>query len=271
MPSRRHDDEPIENYLDELLSCLRLPPRATRRLLAETEDHLREAASAAEQNGSSPRDAQREAVARFGPPPKIAAAAKQARRPSTLAAIGTVIWAGLVLGGVGMLAIGLSGGVAAVFNAIAGDRFVGALPQNYSAAFCGHVLALRSGAGTCSVAAILETSHDAVALRLLAGLVGLALIAIAWWTHGYVNSDPSFRHLLAGTINAVAALAFGAAATALLTVSIDTAVHYGTGGVGWYLSGGLVSLVAAAATLVGAWRHLRVLRPWNHVLAEPQS
>ena len=111
---------------------------------------------------------------------------------------------------------------------------------------------------------------SAIAAGFAGAGLGLALLGIAWWPRGYLTRDPRYRHLLAGTLNGIAALAFGAAAVGLLTLSINTAVHYGSGGVGWYLSGGLVSLGAAAATLAAAWRHLRVLRPWNHVLAEPQ-
>jgi hypothetical protein len=161
--------------------------------------------------------------------------------------------------------------VAAVFNAVAGTRFVGALPQNHSPAFCAHVLALHAGAGTCSIAAILENSHDAVALRLLAGLAGLVMLVLAWLTRRYLNTDPSYRHLLAATIYATAALAFGAAGAGLLAMSVNTAVHYGSGGVGWYLSGALVSLIAALAAALGTWRHLRILRPWNHALTQTQG
>jgi hypothetical protein len=264
-------EEPIEEYLDELLSRLRLPPRATRRLLAEAEDHLREDAANAERAGSGRLEAERAAVARFGSAARIATEERRVRRPNPIAAVGTIAWAGVVLVGVGLTAVGLSGVLAAVFNGLAGTRFVGALPQNYSPAFCAHVLALHAGAGTCSIAAILENSHDAVALRLLAGLVGLVLLVIAMFTRRYLNTDPSFRHLLAATINATAALAFGAAAAGLVTMSINTAVHYGSGGVGWYLSGAIVSVIAAVAAALGTWRHLRVLRPWNHALTPAQG
>lgn len=267
--SRRGREEPIEDYLDELLSCLRLPPRATRRLLAETEDHLREAASVAEQAGRSRLDAEREAIARFGPATRIASDASRARRPSAVAVSGAAAWAALALGGVGLTAVGVSGALAAVFNGVVGTRFVGALPQTYSPAVCGHFLSLHTGAGSCGLAAILENSHDAVALRLLAGLVGLVSVGLAWWTRRYLSTDPSFRRLLDGSTCLLAAVAFAAATAVLLGMSVDTAVQHGSGGVGWYLSGGLVSLVAAVAAGACTWRQVRTLRPWNHVLAEP--
>ena len=268
---RRAHEEPIEDYLDELLSCLRLPPRATRRLLAETEDHLREAASLAERTGRNPLDAERDAVARFGSAARVATEASHARRPSALAMSGTAAWACLVLGGVGLVAVGASGALAAVFNGVAGTRFVGALPQTYSPSVCGRFLSLHAGAGSCGIAAMLENSHDAVALRLLAGLIGLVAVAAAWWTRRYLSADPSFRRLLDGTVYALATFAFGTAAAVLLAVSVDTAVQHGSAGVGWYLSGGLVSVVAALTAGAGTWRHLRTVRPWNHALAEPHS
>lgn len=263
---RRPRDEPIEDYLDELLSRLRLPPRATRRMLAETEDHLRQAAEAAEQAGASRVAAEREAVAQFGPPARVSAAAGVARRPAPLAALGVLTWSGLALGGVGLVAVGLSGVLAAIFDAVAGQRFVGALPYTYSAAPCRHFLALHPAAGNCARAAILENIGDAVALRLTAGVVGLALIGLAWWARRYLSPDPSFRRLLSAGLAVAAFLSFGVATVVLLGMSLDTAVHYGSRGVGWYLSGGLISLLGAAVAGLQAWRHLRVLRPWNHVV-----
>jgi hypothetical protein len=265
--SSRRRDEPIEDYLDELLSRLRVPPRATRRLLAETEDHLRQAAEAAEQAGASRVAAERQAVAQFGPAARVAAEASAARQPAPLAALGVLAWSGLALSGLGLVAVGLSGIVAAIFNAIAGQRFVGALPQTSAAAPCGHFLALHPVAHNCAQAAVLENSADAVALRLLAGVVGLVLVGLAWWARRYLSTDPSFRRLLSAALATAAFLSFGAATVVLLGMSLDTAVHYGSRGVGWYLSGGLVSLLGAVLAGLHAWRHLRVLRPWDHVVA----
>jgi hypothetical protein len=263
---RRPAAEPIEDYLDELMSCLRMPPRATRRLLAETEDHLRSAAEAAEQCGASRAEAERDAVLRFGSAARVAAQAGDARRAGPVAAAGVLLWSGVALIGVGLVAVGLSGILAAILNVIAGRRFVGALPQGYSAAPCHHFLVVQPHASTCAVAAVLENSHDAVALRLLAGLIGLALVGAAWWTRRYLSRDPSFQRLLAAALSVVATLSFAVAAVVLLGMSADTAVNYGSQGVGWYLSGGLVSLAGALLAGARSWHHLRLIRPWNHVL-----
>lgn len=265
MIDRDRRSEPIEDYLDELLVCLRLPARATRRLLNETEEHLREAAAEAEGAGASPIAAERQAVERFGSAAQIAAAASAARRPTSAAAVGVVVWSGVLLSGIGLVAVGVSGILAAVFNLLAGRRFVGALPGKYGATSCHHFLALRPGAPTCSAAAILENSDDAVALRVLAGALGLLLLALAWWARRYLTSDPSFRRALRSAVAATAALAFGLAATLLLGTSAATAIHHGSDGVGWSLSGGLVSLGASVIAATLCWRDARTIRPWRHV------
>jgi hypothetical protein len=62
----------IERYLEELRRLLgRGPGRA--RLLAEVEDHLREAARRLERGGAVRPEAERAAVASFGPPAELAA------------------------------------------------------------------------------------------------------------------------------------------------------------------------------------------------------
>lgn len=55
--------DPIEDYLDELLLQIRLPPRDTRRLMAEIEAHLLESAACLRELGRSDSEAAREAVA----------------------------------------------------------------------------------------------------------------------------------------------------------------------------------------------------------------
>jgi hypothetical protein len=262
---RRSEAEPIEDYLDELLSCLRLPPRATRRLLGETEDHLRQAADEAERAGASRVDAERVAVAQFGGAARVAAAASGARRTAPGDLVGALAWSAVTLAGVGLAAVGVSGVLAGLFDLLAGRRFVGGLPGSYSASTCGHFLALHPFAPTCGAAAVLENSHDAVALRAMAGLVGLVLIGVAWATSRYLNADPSFRRIVSALVSAAAALAFAVAAAFLFGQSLVTAMHHGSGGVGWYLTGGIASGLGAVVAVIWCWQQVRALRPWNHV------
>ena len=64
----------IEAYLDELFDRLAGTGAAGRRSLAEAEDHLRSAAAEAMAAGVTPEQAERDAVARFGPANTLAAA-----------------------------------------------------------------------------------------------------------------------------------------------------------------------------------------------------
>ena len=50
--------EPVEDYLDQLFAGLRTTPRQARRIIAEAEDHLREATAAGIEAGLTEREAQ---------------------------------------------------------------------------------------------------------------------------------------------------------------------------------------------------------------------
>ena len=53
----------IDEYLDLLADSLQTSPRRTRRILAETEDHLRSASRALIERGIDPEAAEDEAIA----------------------------------------------------------------------------------------------------------------------------------------------------------------------------------------------------------------
>ena len=56
----------VEQYLDELYGRLRCPPREARRILAEAEDHLREAVTDGLAAGLTQTEAEEQAVSSFG-------------------------------------------------------------------------------------------------------------------------------------------------------------------------------------------------------------
>lgn len=232
----RNSATPIEDCLDELLRRTHADPRTTRRLLDEANDHLFAATAELEAAGLPRVEAERQAVARFGPTTNLA---RSSRRRS-FAALGTeTLRAAILLGGSGLVAIGLSGGVIAVMNALFDRSFVGG--------------ATVLGFGGSSDA---ETAHDAVVLRVLAGIVGLIVLA------GYVAARRCTKPVSVlpdGLVDALGAAAFAAAALVLTGATVDQAVT-GTGGhgVGFYLSGALVSL---AATVLFCTRATRALLP----------
>lgn len=218
-------DTPIEDYLDELLRRTHADPRTTRRLLDEANDHLFATAAELEAAGRTRVDAEREAVRRFGRPTDLLGGSW--RRSFGAMAV-EVVRAAVLLGGCGLVAVGLSGGVAAIMNALAGRSFVG-----------GSTVLGTGGAG------VAETAQDAVSLRVLAGVVGLLVLV------GYALLRRYARHpgvLPHGLVDALGAAAFAAATAVLTGASVDqAATGVGGHGVGFFLSGALISLAGAIA------------------------
>jgi hypothetical protein len=60
--------DPIEGYLDQLLTHVRGSATDVRRILSEVEEHLRDATAEQVAVGASKEEAQRLAIERFGHP-----------------------------------------------------------------------------------------------------------------------------------------------------------------------------------------------------------
>ncbi len=223
----------IEDYLDELLRRTRADPRATRRLLDETSDHLHAAAAELQASGMSRQEAETEAVRRFGPATPIARAAT---RGSVVALVFETLRAALFLAGCGLVAVGVSGLVALVMNLWFGRAFVGG------------VSVFPFGG-----ASVTETADDAVVLRVIAGLIGVLLLLSYLAVRRAATSAPL---LPAGLVDALGAAAFAAGTIGLAAASADQAMQTGTIGPGFALSGALVALPAAAYFAVRAARAL---------------
>lgn len=250
------DEGPIEAFLDELYRQLSCAPRVARRLLAEAEAHLHDSAAAIEATGVDRETAEQRAVDRFGAPGRIAAQAPTApRRPVPLAL--ALVRAAVALAGVGLVAVGLSGAVAAVMNAAFGSSFVGAVHQTYSGAQCRHLLAVQPSAVDCAHAAILENSSDAVSLRLLAGAAGVLLLAVAWFWRRASGAHAWSTGLPPAVLPAVGLSAFGAAALWLTGQTLDLALLGGSDGTGFYLSGAVVALAGCVGFAIPLARELR--------------
>ena len=111
----------IESYLDQLLTHLRGSATDVRRILSETEEHLRDATAELEAAGSSREEAQRRAVERFGDPRTVARRFSARLAPVPPAAVvGELARAAVLLGGVGLVAIGASGLVAELLGRLFG-------------------------------------------------------------------------------------------------------------------------------------------------------
>lgn len=226
-------ETPIEDYLDELLRRTRADARTTRRLLDEASDHLHAAASELQAGGMSRREAEAAAVSRFGP---VAPIARGASGRSLVTLVFETSRAAVFLAGCGLVAVGVSGLVALVMNLWFGRSFVGGVSV--------------FGLGGPSAA---ETADDAVVLRVIAGLAG-ALVLLAYLAIRRRVSSPPM--LPAGLVDALGAAAFAGGAAVLAVACADQAVHNGTPGVGFPLSGAVVALPAAVYFCVRAARAL---------------
>jgi len=265
---------PIDSYLDQLLAALRCEPSRIRRILAEAEDHLREAARARIDAGAEPMEAEREAVAAFGPPALVGARFRATR---TQSAGGLLLGVGFelaMLATVALLAIGLSGGILFAFGELKGTRFVvrdesftvvvpfgpcafmtlpGEQPPPGHGAGCTpeYQQQLADGARTD------ELTRDAL-LRAVAGAAGgLMAVGLLLSRRGIAPAGVS------RVTPALGAAGFTVLALILLFAAYDahTLGGYGREGAGMWLSGGLAALAGAAVCTAWLARAVRVSVP----------
>ena len=246
-----YDDDPIEAFLDELLTHLRGSPRQVRRILTETEAHLRDAVDA----GATPADA----IARFGNARAIAVAANQhARVPLPVVARQAAV-AGALLVAVGLCAIGASGLISAGMSAAFGPRFVaGDLPTvTYTAARCAEYHDLSPGAPTCSAAAARHHADEVVLYRTAAGVLGLAALGVWAGLRRRWRATPTTGALPASLTPTVGTAVFGVASVTLASEAMQSIGWRSVAGLGQWLSAAAVSAIVALAFALAAVRALR--------------
>jgi HAAS domain-containing protein len=251
MSGGHHD--PIEAYLHQLRASLRVGPAEAELIVAEAEDHLRETTVAGRAAGLTEREAQEAAISAFGSVRAVVLAHETTpgnllRGRTPAAVIGDVCLAAWKGGAIGLTAVGASGLVVFLMNATLGRAFTGQPPAGvtFGRDICGYWLAAWPGAHTCAQAAMLEASSDAVILRVIAGIFGVALLeayVIARYLMRRRGRGPAV--LLAGYFPALAACVFGSAAVALALAQLTGFTV--TAGPGTYLSGVIVAAVIAVA------------------------
>jgi hypothetical protein len=227
----------LEDYLDNLATRLGLPPDGSRMVLAEATTHLYLDTEARIAAGTSPEQAAAAAIAAFGEPAQVANALRSPGRRLL-----STFW---LFAGIGLVAIGLSGILAAVFGAVRGWEFVAGDPAGltYSAERCAQYLRAAPDAVTCRAAALVDHYSEVVDQRVIAGILGALLIAayVVWRKRG---GTPVSRLLLGG----IGVASFGLAALVQLA-SASTAASLDHGMVGALIAGGLVSLLLAVALI----------------------
>jgi hypothetical protein len=156
-----------------------------------------------------------------------------------------LILAASMLVAVGLLAVGVSGALAAASRAAWGDRFVaGNAPDvRYTASRCADLREYEPDASSCAAAAAAHQSDEVVTYRSALGLIG-ALVLGAWALARRRDRGAALPPTL---VPAIGVTAFGGAAAALSLVGIDTIVRYGShAGAGQWLGGALVAGTVAA-------------------------
>jgi hypothetical protein len=240
----------VEEYLDELYSKLRGSPRQARRLLAEAEDHLRQGVDEGLAGGLTLEEAQQHAVSSFGSVRAVVRAHDtRLRRVPGAAVLADLVMSGWKLGSIGLLAVGASGLVVAAMNVLFGRSFVAAAAPglHLPAASCRYWLSNWPSAHSCTQAFLMESSSDAVSLRVAAGLLGLVLLGGYYlakrrgWSPGVLPDGftPTIAVTLYGTAGLGLAWLAAMDGGGLVRVA-------GVTGPGFYLSGAIVALAMAA-------------------------
>lgn len=247
----------LQDYLDELAGQLNPDGVRLRRLLAETEDHLRETVERLEQDGLDHDTAMAAAVDRFGSAETVARTMRSSRRALVTDGLRT-LW---LLAGIGLLAIGASGVLAFVFGVTAGTQFVAGdgFGVTYTAERCADFLEYFPTASSCNEAAAFHHADEIVSTRWAAGVLGLLVLgAYIFYTRRHPRSS---KLVPRGTTSVVAAVVFGVVGLALALLAAGTWIGEAThneaiAGVGAPLSDALMSLTVALAASILALRQV---------------
>lgn len=259
----------IDAYLADLRRSLRAAPGETAFIVAEAKDHLLQTTAAGLAAGLTGREAEEAAISAFGSVRAVVRAHESTpgnlvRGRTPAAVLGDLVLSAWKLAGIGLIAVGVSGLVVWLMNRTLGPSFTGQAPAGvtFPKAHCAYWMALWPGTHTCAAAHTLEASSDAVVLRIVAGIAGIALLeayVIARYLLRRRRRGPAVP--LAGYFPALATCVFGAGALAL-AVSQFTGFLI-TQGPGTFLSGAIVAALVAAGYGVRArpaFRHL--MREW---------
>jgi len=257
-------DDLIERYLDRLLTQLRGSAHDVRRILSETEEHLRDAASELMAAGASDEEAQHQAIARFGDPRTVARRFSTGLAPIPPVAVAAELArAAVLLGAVGLVAIGLSGALAELLGRMFGASFVaGDLPGiTYTPQRCADFLEYFPDAGSCAQAAALHHWGEVVEYRVAAGVLGLLVLgASTLWRRR--RQEAQYVGVLPDGFSAtVATSLYGVAAAILALQSLESFMVARGAGNGQWLSGAIVAFAMAVVYGTSLYRTVLARAP----------
>lgn len=253
-------DSPIETYLDQLVAGLSARrPRDLRYLLAETEAHLRDDADRGVAAGLSPLQAEAEAVRRMGPVADLVTAEKQRQATSGGVVVREFLTTGLLLGGIGAVAVGISGVIAAGVRLVWGGPVLVdvARGQTLAAADCVRWLAADPTAPSCRDAAVADWVWEVIGYRIVLGVLGaIALVGYLLLRRRWTRRN-AWAILPASVSDTIALVLFGIATAWTLALGVDAIVVNAGHGAGQWLSATPVALTAGAVFAVRLIRDLR--------------
>lgn len=249
------DHDLIDAYLDDLLVELLGTPRLARRVVAEAEDHLREAVEEARAAGASTEDAQRSAIERFGSPRLVARRFRPAGEDLSILTKAGVATFQVV--GFGLAAIGFSGLLLLAMALLGGPTYVEgydlSLVSRVPPEYCRELLQQYPTAANCGDALQQSVLVEELMARLVPGAVGILLLGGLWlvsrrwigrrlllpgpWSawilivagivvaSALVNGQyPGLGDHMAGTLSALAVIATGAASLRARRRALRTAL-----------------------------------------------
>jgi hypothetical protein len=234
----------VEKFLDDLFDHLAGTGAAGRRALIETEDHLRSAAADFEASGMDSDLAAERAVQRFGDARRIAGEIRVVHRdlPGLVRQLAVSGW---ILGGIGAVAVGLSGLLAQTMQSLWGASFVAGDIDGvtYTAGRCADFIGFFPGR-SCEAAAALHHAGETALYREALGVLGLVALAAYVVARRTVLRSARWR-VPVGLCVVVGGVLFGLAACAFGGQSLLQLAVQGPTGVGAFLSAGLVAGVFA--------------------------
>jgi hypothetical protein len=251
------NEEDLEGYLDELSRRLHGSGDEVRRVLIESEAHLRDSIDAGVAAGLEERAAARSALDRFGTAAQVAEAANKAFWDATRWSVyGAVAGMLVFLAAAGMIVVGVSAGVASLVASLTSTHAVFGLPAavQMPAESCAHWLAVQPGTITCQQAGTLEAADDLTRSMALVGILGVILLA----AYGIVRRRGRGRARVLPPVlaPAVGTSVFGSAAVGFAALAAGNAVLFMTWGAGlWWTLAGCSALAAG----VSAWLLTRAL------------
>jgi len=219
----RAGDDPVEAYLDAVLSNSPGTPRQVRRTLAEVEAHLADSVRDLQAGGLPPAEARAEAVRRMGAP--VAAVdrpwpAGSLRLPRPVRR--RLVLAMLQIGGLAGLFLGVAGAIAAAIQAIWGSTAIATAfpPGAYSQADCRRWLAAYPHSHGCVAAMISDHAFDFQRNAAAAGVLGVLLLLARHWLRRRWPGLPTATESLVGAgLAALCTLVFAATGFDAATVT----------------------------------------------------